>query len=55
MEMLEFPKIREILAGFTSFSASRELACHSSIDAKTICGGTEAYFPQAWLLHWQRS
>ncbi len=24
--MLEFPKIREILAGFTSFSASRELA-----------------------------
>jgi DNA mismatch repair protein MutS2 len=26
MEMLEFPKIREILAGFTSFSASRELA-----------------------------
>ncbi len=26
LEMLEFPKIREILAGFTSFSASRELA-----------------------------
>jgi DNA mismatch repair protein MutS2 len=26
LEMLEFPRIREILAGFTSFSASRELA-----------------------------
>ncbi len=26
LEMLEFPKIKEILAGFTSFSASRELA-----------------------------
>ena len=26
LEMLEFPPIREILAGFTSFSASRELA-----------------------------
>ncbi|MFC1941815.1 endonuclease MutS2 [Chloroflexota bacterium] len=26
LEMLEFPKIREILAGFTSFSVSRELA-----------------------------
>jgi DNA mismatch repair protein MutS2 len=26
LEMLEFPKIREILAGYTSFSASRELA-----------------------------
>jgi DNA mismatch repair protein MutS2 len=26
LEMLEFPKVREILAGFTSFSASRELA-----------------------------
>jgi DNA mismatch repair protein MutS2 len=26
LEMLEFPKIREILAGFTSFSASRERA-----------------------------
>jgi DNA mismatch repair protein MutS2 len=26
LEMLEFPKIREILAGFTSFSASLELA-----------------------------
>ena len=26
LEMLEFPKAREILAGFTSFSASRELA-----------------------------
>jgi DNA mismatch repair protein MutS2 len=26
LEILEFPKIREILAGFTSFSASRELA-----------------------------
>ena len=26
LELLEFPKIREILAGFTSFSASRELA-----------------------------
>jgi DNA mismatch repair protein MutS2 len=26
LEMLEFPKIREILAGFTSFSASREMA-----------------------------
>jgi DNA mismatch repair protein MutS2 len=25
LEMLEFPKIREILAGYTSFSASREL------------------------------
>ena len=27
LEMLEFPRIREILAGYTSFSASRELAC----------------------------
>ncbi len=26
LEMLEFPRIKEILAGFTSFSASRELA-----------------------------
>jgi DNA mismatch repair protein MutS2 len=26
LEMLEFPHIREILAGYTSFSASRELA-----------------------------
>ena len=26
LEMLEFPKVREILAGLTSFSASRELA-----------------------------
>ncbi len=26
LEMLEFPKVREILAGFTSFSASRHLA-----------------------------
>ncbi len=26
LELLEFPQIREILAGFTSFSASRELA-----------------------------
>ena len=26
LEMLEFPKIREILTGYTSFSASRELA-----------------------------
>ena len=26
LEMLEFPKVREILAGFTSFSASRDLA-----------------------------
>jgi DNA mismatch repair protein MutS2 len=26
LEMLEFPKIKEILAGFTSFSVSRELA-----------------------------
>ncbi|MFA5308913.1 MAG: endonuclease MutS2 [Dehalococcoidales bacterium] len=26
LEMLEFPKIKEILAGYTSFSASRELA-----------------------------
>jgi DNA mismatch repair protein MutS2 len=26
LEMLEFPRIREILAGFTSFSVSRELA-----------------------------
>jgi DNA mismatch repair protein MutS2 len=26
LEMLEFPKIREILAGYTAFSASRELA-----------------------------
>ncbi len=26
LEMLEFPRIREILAGFTAFSASRELA-----------------------------
>jgi DNA mismatch repair protein MutS2 len=26
LQMLEFPQIREILAGFTSFSASRELA-----------------------------
>lgn len=26
LEMLEFPRIREILAGYTSFSASRELA-----------------------------
>jgi DNA mismatch repair protein MutS2 len=26
LQMLEFPRIREILAGFTSFSASRELA-----------------------------
>ena len=26
LEMLEFPRIQEILAGFTSFSASRELA-----------------------------
>src|SRR4030042_721213 len=26
LEMLEFPKVREILAGFTSFSTSRELA-----------------------------
>ncbi|MFC2048527.1 endonuclease MutS2, partial [Chloroflexota bacterium] len=25
LEMLEFPQIKEILAGFTSFSASREL------------------------------
>ncbi|MFC1929635.1 endonuclease MutS2 [Chloroflexota bacterium] len=28
LEMLEFPQIREILAGFTSFSASRELAAN---------------------------
>ena len=28
LEMLEFPRIREILAGFTSFSASHELAIH---------------------------
>ncbi|MCD5413116.1 MAG: endonuclease MutS2, partial [Dehalococcoidia bacterium] len=26
LEMLEFPRVREILAGFTSFSASRDLA-----------------------------
>ena len=26
LEMLEFPKVREILAGFTDFSASEELA-----------------------------
>src|SRR4030042_165248 len=26
LEMLEFPRIREILAGYTSFSASREMA-----------------------------
>jgi dsDNA-specific endonuclease/ATPase MutS2 len=26
LELLEFPKVREILASFTSFSASRELA-----------------------------
>jgi len=26
LEMLEFPKVREILAGYTSFSASRQLA-----------------------------
>ena len=26
LEMLEFPRIRDILAGYTSFSASRELA-----------------------------
>ena len=26
LEMLEFPQVREILAGFTSFVASRELA-----------------------------
>ena len=26
IEMLEFPKVREILAGFTSFSAGRHLA-----------------------------
>jgi DNA mismatch repair protein MutS2 len=26
IEMLEFPKVREILAGFTSFSASRDMA-----------------------------
>ena len=28
LEMLEFHRIRETLAGFTSFSASRELALH---------------------------
>jgi len=28
LEMLEFPRIRKILAGFTAFSASRELALH---------------------------
>ena len=28
LEMLEFPQIREILAGFTSFSASWELAAN---------------------------
>jgi len=28
LEVLEFPRIKEILAGFTSFSASRELAIH---------------------------
>src|SRR4030042_1919908 len=26
LEMLEFPKVREILAGYTSFSASKQLA-----------------------------
>ncbi len=26
LEMLEFPKVKEILAGYTSFSASRQLA-----------------------------
>ena len=26
LELLEFPRVKEILAGYTSFSASRELA-----------------------------
>ena len=38
LEMLEFPKIREILAGYTSFSASRELALNlkPSIDPDVV-------------------
>ena len=38
LEMLEFPKVREILAGFTAFSASRELALslRPSCDAAQI-------------------
>lgn len=36
--MLEFPKVREILAGFTSFSASRDLAVslHPSTDPELV-------------------
>lgn len=38
LQMLEFPKVREILAGFTSFAASHELALElaPSADAETI-------------------
>jgi DNA mismatch repair protein MutS2 len=38
LEMLEFPKVREILAGFTSFSASRDLAVslHPSTDPELV-------------------
>ena len=30
LEMLEFPKVREILAGLTTFSASYELALEAA-------------------------
>jgi len=38
LQMLEFPKVREILAEFTSFAASHELALElaPSSDAETI-------------------
>lgn len=41
LEMLEFPKIREILAGFTSFSGSKELALilKPSADAEQVSLG----------------
>src|SRR3972149_1949375 len=41
LEMLEFPKIREMLAGFTSFSGSRELALilKPSADAEQVSLG----------------
>jgi DNA mismatch repair protein MutS2 len=40
LELLEFPKIRQILAGFTSFSASREMALKlkPSSDPEVVSG-----------------
>ena len=52
LQILEFPKVREVLAGFTAFSVSRELAetLLPSHDAETVCLWLRQSAEARWLL-----